>query len=109
MKALHFCTPLKLAEIKSNNLFCSIRTGWIPELYPKDIIKINERVTIEKKNIDTYLFDAEILHVEPLQYKQLKEDSKYQEELDRYGKKFNDAHWFFRIWFEKKAIQQTLN
>ena len=102
MKSLHFCTPLKLQEIKTHTTFTSIRTGWIPQLFYGDEVKINERDD-EKK--DTLLFFAEVRSVIPILFKELGQE--HQEEIARYGKKFHPEQWFFVIQFRKKK-QKTL-
>ena len=101
MKSLHFCTPKKLQEIKTNSVFDTVRTGWIPTIYPGDIVKINERVTINKKNTDSLICQARCIAVEPLQYNDFIEDPTPWEEVDRYNRKFHGQHWFFKIRFKK--------
>ena len=101
MKSLHFCTPEKLAEIKRHSQFSSIRTGWIPQLYPGDEIKINERDDCKK---DKFLFMATIQSVTPILFKDI--TSSHQEEIDRYGKKFHPEQWFFELKFTKNKTHQ---
>ena len=94
MKSLHFCTPEKLREIKTFPEFESIRTGWIPQLYPHDIIKINER---DEKG-DHLLFKAKVLSVTPKKFCELDQEL-HQEEIARYKKKFHPEQYFFLIRF----------
>jgi len=96
MKAFHFCTPEKLKEIKLWPRFDSVRTGWVPELYPGDKIKINERVD----KTDTLLFIAKVLSVQPILFKNI-DQTFHREEIERYHKKFHPERWFFIITFER--------
>ena len=50
MKKLHFCTTKMLKYIKNHYVFISYRTGFVPNIYENDIIKIVERKKERKKN-----------------------------------------------------------
>ena len=100
MKSIHFCTPNKLKEIKENTEFYTIRTGWITHLYPGDTVKINQ---FQKNSDDLFLFNAEVQDVFFMKFSKLMESASIYdlEEVDRYGKKFHNDHFFFRIKFKK--------
>jgi len=100
MKSLHFCTPEKLNEIRSQDKFTTIRTGWIPQLFRGDVIKINERTIVDGKNEDVLICKARIRHVEPIMRKFLNHYS-FKEEIERYNKKFHPDQYFFHIHLEK--------
>ena len=90
MKSIHFCTPKKLKEIKTSSNFVTIRTGWIPGIYPDDTIKINERT-----DHDELICFARVISVEPIRFEDLGDEHK--EEVARYNRKFHLKHWFFLI------------
>ena len=102
MKSIHFCTPLLLESLKKledGGLFSTIRTGWITHLYPGDTVKINHRYP---SGID-FLFHAQVEDVFFLKFTKLMETASLydQEEINRYGRKFHDDHYFFKIIFRK--------
>ena len=103
MKSIHFCTPLLLESLKKledGGLFSTIRTGWITHLYPGDTVKINQ---FQKDTDDLFLFHAQVEDVFFLKFTKLMETASLydQEEINRYGRKFHDDHYFFKIIFRK--------
>ena len=100
MKSIHFCTPLKLQEIKENIYFDTVRTGFIPTFFPEEIIQINERKDYEKKKDDQFICLAKVLSCKPVVYGLLNK-TKHQEEITRYHKKFDHRQYFFEIQLKK--------
>ena len=98
MKGLHFCTPQKQAEIRTEKEFYSLRTGFVPTFFEGETIKINFR---DEQNKDTLFCQAIVLEVQPIQFQQIKELPYYKEEIERYGRKFDNRQWFFRCKFLK--------
>ena len=102
MKSLHFCTQKKLQEIHQNEIFDSIRTGWIPQLFTGDMIRIDHRKTLKAPYIDTEICHATVLSVEPIQFKKICNDLRHAEEIERYNKKFHPEQYFFLITCKKQ-------
>lgn len=106
MKSLHFCTPTLVKFIKNHNhTLGTIRTGFIPNVYPGDIVKANWRRYEEEWNYkskqikpDTFLCYIKIQSVTPKLYRQL-DQMWHHEELTRYHRKFHRETWFFLIEF----------
>lgn len=101
VKNLHFCTNDLLFEIyegQPGNIIETYRTGFIPSVYPTDIINLNER---NSEGNDKFICKGRIEWVLPLQYKELSEFSFHNkgiEELsETYRKEFNPYHWVFNI------------
>ena len=97
MKTMHFCTPEKIKEIKDHDRFDTIRTGWIPQVYPGDVIAISE---VRPLLPDRFLFKAKVISVEPWHHHEL-DHGKYKEEINRYKRKFHPEQYFFKICFKK--------
>ena len=91
---MHFCTPGKLQEIHNQDQFDSIRTGYIPQYYEGDIIKITHFIT---KDILCY---AKVLSCKPVVYGHLNKD-KHHEEIARYHRTFDSRQYFFIIQLRK--------
>ena len=103
---MHFCTPRLLRHIKDpiTNTFKTFRTGWIPNIYPGDIININER---NDKKEDTFICQALVTSVSAIRYCAILDMHKSLnmfpgEEIARYNKKFHKDHWFLIITLKKK-------
>lgn len=101
MKNLHFCTPelLKIIKNPKIKLFYTYRTGFVPNLYPGDIINLNERSDAGE---DSYITKGVIKSVQPIRLLNIHESFKFttpvsEEELKRYKRKFHKMHWFFSI------------
>ena len=101
MKNLHFCTPELLKVIKNTKIkeFYTYRTGFVPNLYPGDIINLNERAD---NGEDTFITEGVIKSVEPIRLLNIHESYTFntpvgEEELKRYKRKFHKMHWFFSI------------
>ena len=101
MKNLHFCTPELLKVIKNTKIkqFYTYRTGFVPNLYPGDIINLNER---DDEGNDSYITRGVIKSVEPIRLLNVHESIGFdtpvgEEELKRYKRKFHKMHWFFSI------------
>ena len=106
MKNLHFCTPelLKIIKDPKKKVFYTYRTGFVPSIYPGDIININER---DSEGKDIFIMKALVESVNVLRLVQLHDSMKSiygcpTEELKRYGKKFHRDHWFFSICIRKQ-------
>ena len=104
MKNLHFCTEELLKEIYDGlpgNIIETYRTGFIPGVYPKDVINLNARVPGKK---DKFICQGKIKFVYPLQFKDFKKFSaihkKGIQEVKRYKRKFHPDQWFFKIGIE---------
>ena len=95
MKSLHFCTPNKLTEIQNNVKFETYRTGFIPGMYPGDLIKINKRTTKKAPHDDKQICLAHVFEIVPTMFRDLPMESR--EEIERYNRRFNQYHWFFKI------------
>ena len=100
MKNLHFCTKnllIRLYEGQPGNVVETYRTVFIPNLYPGDIINLNERTN----QGDKYICQGEIIWVFPLEYRELSEFSFHNEGIEElkesYKKEFNPYHWLFHI------------
>ncbi len=100
LKSLHFCTPLKIAHLNENT-FWTIRTGWIPQIFEGDIVKIKHRTTLKPPYIDTEVCLAKCTKIVPLKLKDIPQNPENQEEIMRYGKKFNPNQYFFMLNFQK--------
>ena len=107
VKNLHFCTEGLLTQIyegQPGNTIETYRTGFIPNLYPGDVINLNKR--IQKKDI--FICKGKIKYVFPLQYKEFAEYNKQYgyrhkkglDEIKQYKRKFHPDHWFFNIGIE---------
>ena len=99
MKSLHFCmkTPIKTKILQSTHIGDFIetyRTGWIPTIYPGDIIKLNYR---DENKKDTWIRTGQILDVIPVKYSYIKNLEDAQEDILAYNRKFHLYHWFFKI------------
>jgi hypothetical protein len=101
VKNLHFCTPELLKVIKNSKLkmFYTYRTGFVPNLYPGDLVNLNER---DEKGMDTYIKKGVIKSVEPIRLLNIHKSYGFQtpiseEEIKRYKRKFHKMHWFFSI------------
>jgi len=93
MKSLHFCTPKLLQYIKTHSKFTTIRTGWIPTIYPRDVIALKDRT-----QDDVIMCEAEVIAVQPVIFKELDlNDPLIKEEIQRYNRAFNKNHYFFKI------------
>lgn len=102
MKSIHFCTKKKLEELKKlelDEIFSTLRTWWIPNIYMDDIVKINER--IDKK--DTLLFHGKVILVKFEKYGNLLRhiNDIDKEEISKYNRKFNVQHYFYQIFLTK--------
>ena len=113
MKSLHFCTPLMVQHLLDPVILDmeTIRTGWVPSCYKGDIIQAKWRKYEAPFNYSTPSHDEplmliEITGVTPMQFKELTHPN-YQEEINRYQRKFHPEQWFFVIQFRKKK-QKTL-
>ena len=95
MKSLHFCTERLLESIYKNKRFIiTLRTGWVPTIYPGDVINIKD------KNLDNKIIcTGTVKGVHPLRYRYVNK-IKHSEELLKYKRKFNLEHWFFEIRIE---------
>jgi len=91
---MHFCTPKKLIQVEKEIYFDSIRTGWIPQYIPKEIIKI---INFKTKEIICF---AKIIDNFPVHFHQIDKE-RHKEEIDRYNRKFKPFHYFFIIELEK--------
>ena len=101
VKSLHFCTPLMKEEVRTQDNITTIRTGWIPQLFKGDVIKIMLRDTLKPPHDDKFYCFMKIISVTPVQFKHIKLLERFQEEINRYGKKFNDEQYFFKIVLSK--------
>lgn len=107
MKNLHFCTPELLSQINDPeyDLITTYRTGWVPMLYPGDVINLNQRDNTGK---DTYLKMGKIAGVKPVKRKSIPDVLTFREELQRYNKKFHSDHYFFQITIYKLPLYKGL-
>jgi len=99
VKNLHFCTQDRLHQIKENkesNFVSTYRTGFVPSIYPGNIINLNER---DGDGTDIFLFKGKVLSVEPIKYKSIPANVR-NFELKRYNRKFHKEHWFFYIFIQ---------
>lgn len=99
MKNLHFCTPelLRIIKDKKIKVFHTYRTGFVPNLYPGDIINLNER---DDEGNDTYIKEGVVKSVAAVRVLNIHEGhikEAYKEEIDRYRRKFHKMHYFFAI------------
>lgn len=104
MKSLHFCTPIKLEEIRKNNEFYTFRTGWIPQIYKDDKLIINHRTTKKAPHNDHFMCYAQCISCIPILFKDIIKTDNNQEEIDRYDKKFHPDQYFFKITFKKVKL-----
>ena len=96
MKNMHFCTPGKIREIKyaeNGEIVVTHRTGFVPMLYPGDIINLNDRLG----KIDTFSCQGEIMKVFPIIYDNIIHSDKLEIAQAYRTKKFSKHHWFFKI------------
>jgi hypothetical protein len=102
MKSLHFCTPLLLQKIRTSETWNSYRTGFMPEIYEGDVIKINER-----NGVDSLLCHARVTEVLPIRYGDIFRFPIIEEEIARYNKQFPKCRWFFKFSFQKISFNQV--
>lgn len=98
MKNQHFCTPLKMDAVRNGREFDSIRTGWICEHYPGDIIGIKLR---DGDGVDQFFCYARVESVQAVQYKDIPKTPQNLEEINRYKRKFHPEHFFFHYTYMK--------
>lgn len=91
MKSLHFCTPQKLEELQNNNVFYTVRTGFVPTFFE------GETINITNYHTKAILCKATVQSIIPLQFVKIKDNPQNQEEIARYHRKFDDRQWFFKI------------
>ena len=94
MKNMHFCTNKNLKKFKlgkKGEYIITIRTGWIPQIFTGDIIKLNKR--LGKQDIFSRM--GKIISVTPIKFKNL--NTSYKEEIQKYKRKFHPEQYFFRI------------
>lgn len=103
MKSLHFCTPNLLKIINGNKLiiFYTIRTGFIPSIYKKDIINLKDKT---KENL--IVGKAQVINIYPIMKFTIDNMFKPKNsdiiiELQRYNRQFNPEHYFFLITLKK--------
>lgn len=108
VKNMHFCTKELLKEIydgQPGDIIETYRTGFVPSVYPKDIINLNDRTPGAK---DKFICQGKIKYVFPLQHREFimqgkKISSRHKKgikEIKRYNRKFYYDHWFFCIGIE---------
>jgi hypothetical protein len=92
---------MKLKQIRNKHpFFDTVQTGYVPDIYPLDIVRINERSTEITPYIDKFIMFARVIQVYPQERSVLVADRDL-EEVERYNQKFNPNHYFFRIRFQK--------
>lgn len=88
---------IQLYEGQPGNIIETYRTGFVPNFYSRDIIRLNER-TLEG---DKFICRGRIEWVLPLQYKELEEFSFHNKGLEElqesYKRQFHRDHWVFCI------------
>lgn len=107
VKNLHFCTPELLKIIKNTKIkmFYTYRTGFVPSVYPGDIVHLNERSDLGE---DTFITRGVIKSVEPIRLLNIHESIGFttpvsEQELKRYKREFHKMHWFFSICIMKDS------
>lgn len=108
MKHLHFCTPNKLKEILDPKTqdFETIRTGWIPEIYPGDIVGLKKRTTQFPPHNDQFIGYALISNTRAIKFKNLNQKI-HKEEISRYHKKFHPEKFFILISCHKQKLNKN--
>lgn len=98
VKSCHFCTEelVEGLENPSTEHLVTHRTFWIPTYLLGEKVKLLKR---NKDGQDEFICFGECICNFPLQYKNI--DKCFQNEIKRYGRKFKNQNWFFRVIFKK--------
>ena len=101
---MHFCTEKLLKDIyNQKKSIYTLRTGWIPTIYPNDIINLKD------KNSDNKIICTGVVKgVHPLRFRYV-DVIKHKEELLKYKRKFHPEQWFFIIKIELIPKPKQLN
>ncbi len=105
MKNMHFCTSELLTQIyesQEGNIITTYRTGFVPSIFPGNIVNLNDR---NDEGKDSFVRKGKVLHVIPTKFKHLPTKKATKEEIERYKRKFNEEQWFFEI--KIKIIRET--
>ena len=96
-KNLHFCRLPELYKIKNASetkyhFIKTYRTGFVPSIYPADLIYLNYRNNNKK---DCFLSTGITIAIYPSQFRDIGKTGRC--EIKQYKRNFHDDHWFFKI------------